>query len=179
MTAYYRLHVYECWTQSSGNNIFFCATCSPSVWDGRQRGGESGGCPVLLLHLWRRGGRLPRPGPTQQEDPQPEHLVGRQLLGVQVGVDHHHWGVARKLSCPELMDTRLVSCRFSTAQMSLSDWCENGNRLCHLAKKDGQIQVHEPPSFRGETTATHLLWWVVFWFLVFFKSRRWHFWNPS
>lgn len=89
--------------------LSFQFTCSPAVWDGRRRGGESGGCPVLLLHLWRRGGRLPRPGPTQQEEPQPEHVVGRQLLGVQVG-----GGMARKSSCPELMGTRLVSWRDDT-----------------------------------------------------------------
>lgn len=88
--------VYTCWHLTRALSILGVPrqfTCSLAVWDGRWRGGESRRCSILLLHLWRRGGRLPQPGSTQQEDPQPEHLFSQQLLRVQVGVKHwpHTW----------------------------------------------------------------------------------------
>lgn len=83
--------LYKCWHLTRALSILGVPrqfTWSLAVWDGRWRGGESRRCSILLLHLWRRGGRLSQPGSTQQEDPQPEHLFSQQLLRVQVGVEH-------------------------------------------------------------------------------------------
>lgn len=83
----WKFSLYLWWVGLKGSPVYVPQlTRRLAVWDGRRRGGETGCRLVLLLHLWRRGRRLPRPDASTRQNPQPEHLVGRQLFGVQVGV---------------------------------------------------------------------------------------------
>lgn len=59
-------------------------TSSLAVWDGGRKGRASGICPILLLHLWWRGGACPQPDSKKQKSPQLEHFLSQHLLWIQV-----------------------------------------------------------------------------------------------
>lgn len=84
--SYIRCHAKcDTWSLYSRKIAVSCQfTSSLAVWDGGRKGRASGIGPILLLHLWWRGGACPQPDSKKQKSPQLEHFLSQHLLWIQV-----------------------------------------------------------------------------------------------